>query len=260
MVGRGGYASVLQKTMGSLQDPSALSSIGYIAVEDIKGASAADYERQQWLAERHFGLVLHLCKERACRTSLYSESLPGRFARLLDPSLNQAQELAEFRRWWSALCLAEALALRRQAWRRHINQCLWPLHAFVRECMVELYEVDFMTVPPGLADRIRKMCQMPLRTKTVEDSFNVLRNKEGGNQRGVLGRLARWCGASGSTLLEDADWPAPPVTTAARAIAGKTVPPATFECRDAGRFALGPDMLKSMSIDPPAWPSPSPGS
>ena len=104
---RGGIMKVLMGTMGAMHDMQLLERVGSMPhLGDTSHATVSELQREAWLAQRHFNLAMAVCKERLLSCMLCSDTLPGKFASLLDPSL-AAETLPVLQTWWKELQAAE---------------------------------------------------------------------------------------------------------------------------------------------------------
>jgi len=231
--------SVLTSIAAKLKSPAVMHACLFES-QEVGEELAAD---EDLVASKLLKLCALQLSSRLVHTMMYSHSLPGKFVALAS---NDATVRAECLQWlsslWSAYTAVEEEAKSNMAARSYLQALLWPELTYCLELLVSLSEVDFKHVPPDVHQQVLELSRAPPGTKLVEDGFNIMRDGEGSNKKGQLGRKARFQAVYHAGLVEAFDRQPPRVTAAAKASAASTLDADVFSC-SLNSFSFGRDTL-----------------
>ena len=250
----GGYNAVLGEVLAVLDDGGALATMGFLSPSAGRPEPAV-LDQELMVADRLLKLVVNLIGSRLESMLHYSHCVPGMFVQLLSKDAAVVQcALGRLQEIWKWLLEAEELSLRQPAVHSHLQGMPWRYWLWVRETFILLEEARFKHVPFEVQYSLRGLFTGLLHTKLAEDSFKMLKTMASSNERGVLGRKARWAALLQSRLLTENDRPKLQVPAGAKANAAAQLHNKTFDA-DVQDFPLSQDTLHEISAS--SWNSKS---
>jgi hypothetical protein len=215
----------------------------------------ATLEEDTCVADALLKLCMNLVGARVQSLMMYSHSLPGMFAAPLagEDAVVKAT-LGKLHLVWKWLQAAERDAITKGGVQKHLDRLRWRRWVWIREVLIQLYEVEFQYVPLEVRGALQDLFQGLLHTKMVEDAFKHLKGMARSNERGQLQRKSRWSALRTSRLLSENDRPGVQLPAAMASVAA-ALPQTVFNA-DQQDFSLGMDVLHALAD--PAWSSQSP--
>lgn len=253
----GDFDHVLIKAALTLTDVDVLT---YMRMAPPGGACDATVGGdEQLLAQRCFDFVRCVLKRRLLSTGVFQNILPFSFCALLSENAEQVRRaLDKFELLHTVLEAAERGGHEDVWLRSFVADLIWTRMAWPRNLLIALWEVRFQYAPPDVRSQLEQFAEGFLTTKSAEDMFNVMRDKERSTKNEALKPRAVWHFCRTSRLSEETDRAPPPIIGVASGLASeaqatRSLPAAMFQA-DQVEFSLGADSLKRMTSKQD-WPS-----
>lgn len=255
---RGGVDELLLDTWDSVFGESVVSFIRFLSPDDAKSLPEAAVAQDCQLADLLLRAMMNFSQATLMTAGSWFARLPGYFVALLDCSSEELTAgMSSLKQWWKLLMQLEAQSSS-DRWVHHLlRDLVWPDNQWVRETLVMLFEMIFLSLSPELERRIRAYASSFAGTNINEDYFNRCRSREAASATEALSRQARYHVGAYSTLIEDYGRSVVNITAAAQHAAGRKPPPqGAFEQKNPKNFSFGTDAFDTMGDATYASPSP----
>lgn len=235
-----------------MEDQDLIDRIGFLGgVHPADGPLSTD---DTFLAERMWEFALNLVEHRALTMGLMERALPGKLVVLLHPDSEVvACALGDLKHLFHCLTIAEASMATTRWLRTFVKELVWPEMVWVRELLVALWEVDFARVPSDVRQEICKYTGGFMTTKSVEDSFNIIRSKESASKSGKLQSKSAWHLVQHAAVAADCDRKLVKITAVAKQMvsdagsATAALPRTMFEAHSVN-FSLGAEEMRTLNF------------
>ena len=174
-----------------MTNKASLLAIGFVTGRCLEEDEPDAVEEQQ-VAQSMLRFVISLLGLEINEGRVFSEFVPYRSPTLIDPDPEvQRRGRAYFREVWSALEPLERAAAESDDLANFATELVWTSQVWSRGLLTELAENGFGSLPVPLREEVEAVARAIYTSKPVEDTFNILRERERQHTGSKLGRTAR---------------------------------------------------------------------